>query len=399
MRRLLADREFGFYFAARQCTVAAFAIESAAIFWQVYVLRHSAFDLGLIGLLLFVPALTLALPAGYVADRFDRKTVSAIGSVAEMLGLVLFVVLALLHTRAIAAYFSAVVLIGIAHTAGVAAKRSLLADIVRPGIFVRATALSQSTYQVIVVLAPALAGLLISANIVFAFALAALLYGAGALSFALLHPNAPQHTERPTWRSSLEGIRYIWRQKVVLGAISLDLFAVLFGGAAALLPIYATQILHVGPIGFGALRAASGVGAAVVAAGIAGRPLRNRLGMLLYWCVAGFGVATIVFGVSKLFWLSLLALAIAGGFDMVSMVIRNVVVQLGTPGEMRGRVTSVENVFIEASNELGAFESGTVAAWLGAEASVVLGGVGTLVVIALWAWWFPHLRRFDAPSA
>ena len=379
--------------------MAAFAIESAAVFWQVYVLRNSAFDLGLIGLLLFLPALSLALPAGYLADRFDRKTVSAIGSVGEMLGLLLFVALALLHTRAVTPYFGAVALIGVAHTAGVAAKRSLLADIVRADIFVRATAVSQSTYQVIVVLAPALAGLLISLNIVFAFALAALLYGAGALSFALLRPNAPQHTEPPTWRSSIDGLRYIWHKKVLLGAISLDLFAVLFGGAVALLPIYATQILHVGPIGFGALRAAPGIGAAIVAAAIAHRPLRSRLGMLLYCCVAGFGLATIVFGVSKFFWLSLLALAIAGGFDMVSMVIRNVVVQLDTPGYMRGRVTSVENVFIEASNELGAFESGAVASWLGAEASVVLGGVGTLVVIALWAWWFPHLRRYDAPPA
>ena len=399
MRRLLADRDFVAYFIARQCAIAAFGIESAAISWQIWQLRHSAFDLGLIGLTLFIPALVLALPAGYLADRFDRKTISALGSAAEMLALVIFIALSLSGTRSIAAYFAAIFLIGIVHGLGVAAERSLLTNIVARSTFVRAAALSQSANQVIRVLAPAVAGVLIAIATPLAFAAAAALYGAATIGFALLPRSRCDDEEKPSLRSSLDGIRYIWRHKVVLGAISLDLFAVLFGGAVALLPIYATQILHVGPTGFGALRAASGIGAALVAATIARYPLRKRLGPLLFWCVAGFGVATIVFGISKAFWLSLFMLALAGGFDMVSMVIRNALVQLGTPNNMRGRVSSVENVFIGASNELGAFESGTVAAWIGAEASVIIGGVGTLLVIALWAPLFPQLRRYDAPAA
>jgi MFS family permease len=377
--------------------VAAYGVESAAIAWQIYILRHSPFDLGLIGLLLFVPTLALALPAGYLADRFDRKTIAALGSGAEMLALLIFVGLSL-QTRSVGVYFGAVFLIGIMHAAGVAAERSLLTNIVPASAFVRATALSQSANQVLAVLAPALAGLLLAHSTTVAFAAAAGLYGVGALCFAALRPKFTETGEVPTWRSSLDGLRYVWRHKVVLGAISLDLFAVLFGGAVALLPIYATQILHVGPTGFGALRAASGAGAALVAVGIARFPLKGRLGPLLFWCVAGFGLSTIVFGISKSFWLSLLSLAFVGGFDMVSMVIRNVLVQLGTPNAMRGRVSSIENVFIGASNELGAFESGTVAAWIGAEASVLVGGVGTLIVVALWAWGFPRLRRYDAAT-
>jgi MFS family permease len=394
----MAERQFLTYFVARQCAVGAYGVESAAIAWQIYILRHSPFDLGLIGLLLFIPTLALALPAGYLADRFDRKTVSALGSAAEMLALLIFVGLSLAQTRSVGAYFVAVFLIGIMHAAGVAAERSLLTNVVPADAFVRATALSQSANQVVTVLAPALAGFLLARSTTAAFAAAAGLYGIGALCFAALRPKFTGRQEVPTWRSSLDGLRYVWRHKIVFGAISLDLFAVLFGGAVALLPIYATQILHVGPTGFGALRAASGAGAALVAVGIARFPLKRRLGPLLLWCVAGFGFSTIVFGISKSFWLSLLSLAFIGGFDMVSMVIRNVLVQLGTPNAMRGRVSSIENVFIGASNELGAFESGTVAAWIGAEASVVAGGIGTLVVIALWAWWFPQLRRYDAAT-
>jgi len=199
----------------------------------------------------------------------------------------------------------------------------------------------------------------------------------------------------PLLHAAIEGIRFIFKRKIVLGAISLALFAVLFGGATALLPVYAASILHVGPTGFGILRSAPALGAALVAAFIARHPLKRRAGRVLFYCVAGFGVATIVFGISKNFWLSVIALALTGGFDMVSVIIRVALVQLGTPDAMRGRVNAVENVFIGASNELGAFESGTLAAFIGTEASVVAGGVATLVVIALWTVLFPKLRTFD----
>jgi MFS family permease len=198
-----------------------------------------------------------------------------------------------------------------------------------------------------------------------------------------------------SWSTVLAGFRYVWRQKVVLGSISLDMFAVLLGGAVALLPVYAREILHTGPWGLGLLRSAPGVGAAVMAILLAHRPLRSRVGATMLWCVAGFGVFTILFGISRSLILSLLALLLTGAADMVSVVIRATLVQLATPDEMRGRVNAVDMLFIGASNELGQFESGVTAHWFGAVPAVVIGGVGTLVVIALWAWLFPELRQAD----
>jgi hypothetical protein len=211
----------------------------------------------------------------------------------------------------------------------------------------------------------------------------------------MLRPRPVEQADAPLLQSAIEGVHYIFSKPVLLGAISLDLFAVLFGGATALLPVYADQILHVGPAGLGILRSAPAVGAALVATALVRYPLERRIGPQLYIAVAGFGVATIVFGVSRNFFLSLAALGAAGAFDMISVVVRSALVQLDTPDAMRGRVSAVENVFIGASNELGAFESGTLAAFTGTEFAVVAGGVGTLVVIGLWTVLFPQLRRFD----
>ncbi|HEY5340169.1 MAG TPA: MFS transporter, partial [Candidatus Aquilonibacter sp.] len=247
----------------------------------------------------------------------------------------------------------------------------------------------------------ALAGLLIAISPALAFA-AALVFNLIALGgFFFLKERAPQPVAEgmnAMLGSALEGLRFITARKIILGAISLDLFAVLFGGATALLPIYATQILHVGAAGFGILRAAPAVGAACVAAWLVRRPIERHAARWLFWCVAGFGVSTIVFGLSHTMLLSLIALAFIGAFDMVSMVIRNALTQLGVPESMRGRVGAIENIFIGASNELGTFESGTVAAWLGPIPSVVLGGCATLIVIALWAGLFPALRGLDRLS-
>jgi hypothetical protein len=302
--------------------------------------------------------------------------------------------LVLSGSRSIAVNLAAVAVIGIAHSLGDPVERTLLAGIVRSERFVRAQAMVTSVGQVITIAGPALGGLLIAIGLPVAFAAAAAAYGLAAGAFSFLAP-------RPAQERALEpgeavaGIRFIVHHPVILGAISLDLFAVLFGGATALLPIYATQILHVGPVGFGLLRSAPAVGAGLVAAVLARFPIARREGPLLMWCVAGFGVATIVFGISHDFVLSLLALAATGGFDVVSVVIRNTLVQLDTPDVMRGRVSAVENIFIGASNQLGAFESGALASLVGTVASVVVGGVGTLVVIALWAVLFPKLRRYD----
>jgi MFS family permease len=395
LRKLFAQREFAAYFAARQTSLLAFSIEDVAMSWQIFQLRHNPFDLGLIGLVLFLPQLLLAIPAGMLADRYDRRAICVLSTLTEAAGLCGFVALVLLHVHSLAIYLAAVAFVGTAHSIGIPAQRSLLANIVQAEHFVRAQATSSSASQLITIAGPAIAGALIAGSTMVAFAAAAACYIAAAAAFTRLSPREISHGGVPLFAGALEGIRFIFDRKVVLGAISLDLFAVLFGGAVALLPVYATSILHVGPTGFGALRAAPAVGAAVVAAYIARRPLSRNAGRLLLLTVAGFGAATIVFGVSRNFVVSLVALALTGGFDMVSMVIRTVLVQLRTPDAMRGRVGAVENIFIGASNELGAFESGTVASLIGTQASVVLGGVATIVVILLWSVFFPELRKFD----
>jgi len=393
VRELLRDREFLAYFAARQGAQLAYSIEAVAIGWQVYGLRHSAFDIGLVGLVLFIPQLLLVIPAGTIADQFDRRIVCVLCTLGEMTAELMFVALVLAGSRSVALNLAAVGLIGVAHSLGTPAERSLLAGIVRSERFVRAQALSTSVGQVVTIAGPALGGVLIAIGLPVAFAVAAASYGLAALAFSFLTPRSTDRSTVPL--GAIEGVRFIARHPVILGAISLDLFAVLFGGATALLPIFATQILHVGPIGFGALRSAPAVGAALVAAYLARRPVARLAGPVLMWCVAGFGVATIVFGVSHNLVLSLVALAATGGFDVVSMVIRMTLVQLGTPDAMRGRVTAIENIFIGASNELGAFESGALAALVGAASSVVIGGFATLAVIAFWAVIFPSLRSFD----
>ncbi len=394
MRELLREREFLAYFAARQGARLGYSIETVAIAWQVYGLRHSPLDIGLVGLVLFVPQLLLAIPAGMLADRFDRRVVCVACALGEMAAQLGFAALVLSGSRSLAVNLAAVAVVGVAHALGDPAERALLAGIVRGEHFVRAQAMTTSVTEVVTIVGPALGGVLIAVGLPVAFAVAAGSYALAALAFSFLAP-------RPTDERMLEagaaigGIRFIFKNPVILGAISLDLFAVLFGGATALLPVYAAQILHVGPIGFGVLRSAPAVGAALVAAYLTRRPIVRHAGPLLMWCVAGFGVATIVFAFSHDLVLSLLALAATGGFDVVSVVIRVTLVQLDTPDAMRGRVGAIENIFIGASNQLGAFESGALAALVGTVASVAIGGVATLVVIALWAVLFPALRSYD----
>ncbi|MBC5829475.1 MAG: MFS transporter [Candidatus Eremiobacteraeota bacterium] len=395
MRQLFASREFVAYFIARQSSLLGYSIEATAIGWQIYGLRHRPLDIGLVGLILFVPQVVFALPAGIIADRVDRRAVCLSISVIEMAALLFFATLALLESRSLILYFSAVALIGIAHAVGTPAERSLLAGIVEGGQFVRASAMSSSIGQFIYIAGPALAGALIAIGTPIAFGAAAIGYAGAAVGFALLPRRAVTYEEEPLLQAALQGVRFIMARKTILGSITLDLFAVLFGGAVALLPVYAANILHVGPTGFGLLRSAPAFGAAMVAIAIARRSIARRAGRLLLWCVTGFGAFTIVFGVSKNMALSLVALALTGGFDMVSVAIRNAIVQLGTPEAMRGRVSAVENIFIGGSNELGAFESGALAALIGTEGSVVVGGMATLLVVAVCALIFPALRRLD----
>ncbi|HLW38577.1 MAG TPA: MFS transporter [Candidatus Eremiobacteraceae bacterium] len=397
VRQLFSQRAFLAYFIGLHSFGLAYSIGAAAIAWQIFSLRHRPLDLGLVGLVLFAPSLLLALPAGVMADRLDRRLICIVVACAELMALLVFVGLSLSGSRSLLAYFSVIGLIGIAEAIAAPADRSLLVSVVEREQYLRATAFTSSCMQLIRIAAPAATGALIIFSTPLAFGVGAACYAVAATAYAFLpRLQVEGHdTSAPVLRSAIDGLRFILHKRLVLGAITLDLFAVLFGGAAALLPVYAVNILHVGSVGFGLLRAAPAAGAALVGAFLSRHPVKRRTGPTLLLCVAGFGAATIVFGVSKNLLLSLLALALAGGVDMVSMVIRNVLVQYGTPDPMRGRVNAVENVFIGASNELGEFESGAVAALLGAEASVVLGGVVTLLVVVVAAFVFPEIRKYD----
>jgi MFS family permease len=298
--------------------------------------------------------------------------------------------------------YAVLILLGVVRSFNGTASRSILPQLVPEEHFANAVAWNATTFQAATILGPSLGGILYALfrgpSAVYA---AAMLTAVGALVSTFRIKTRPQARRREptTLKTILAGLHFIWREKLVLGAISLDLFAVLLGGAVALLPVYAREILHTGPWGLGLLRTAPGVGAAVMAVALAHRPLRGRSGPTLLWSVAGFGVCTILFGVSTSLVLSLLSLIFLGASDMISVIIRATLVQLRTPDEMRGRVTAVDMVFIGASNELGQFESGLTAQWFGTVPAVLLGGVGTLVVIALWAWRFPELRRAGKLSA
>jgi MFS family permease len=292
--------------------------------------------------------------------------------------------------------YAVLILLGVVRSFNGTASRSILPQLVPEEHFANAVAWNATTFQAATILGPSLGGILYALfrgpSAVYA---AAMLTAVGALVSTFRIKTRPQARRREptTVKTILAGLQFIWREKMVLGAISLDLFAVLLGGAVALLPVYAREILHTGPWGLGLLRTAPGVGAAVMAVALAHRPLRGRAGPTLLWSVAGFGICTILFGVSTSLVLSLLALIFLGASDMISVIIRATLVQLRTPDEMRGRVMAVDMVFIGASNELGQFESGLTAQWFGTVPAVLLGGVGTLVVIALWVWRFPELRR------
>lgn len=370
-----------------------------ALGWQMYDLTGSAWDLGLVGLLQFLPALLLVLVAGQVVDRYQRGRIIA-GCHATMLGISLALAIgsaAGAVTREWLLLLS--VALGVVRAFQMPAQQALVPALVPPELLPRALAFASSGLQGAIIAGPALGGLVYALGAVAVYALCAVHFlAAGWLVASIVHAqvHAP---ERPGWRTLLAGVDYVWRHKVVLGAVSLDFFAVLLGGAVALLPIYARDILHVGPWGLGLLRAAPALGALVMSVALTRWPVRRRSGAWLLGAVAVYGLTTLVFGVSTSFGLSLAMLAFGGAADMISVVIRQTLVQLETPDAMRGRVSAVNSVFIGASNQLGEFESGATAAWFGAVASVVSGGVGTLVVVLLWAALFPSLARRDHLAA
>jgi MFS family permease len=370
-------------------------ILNVAIGWHVFSLAHRALDLGLVGLASFLPVFAFALPAGVFADRHDRRFVVAGAQAVAALCVVALVAAVLYHITALAPYLAILAVLGTANAFGTPAIRSMLPSLVEPDDYLRVQATYSSLRQIIIIVGPAVGGLLVAVSTSLALGVAAICELATGCFILALKIRRDTKSEPPKLRDALGGLQFIRSRPVVLGAISLDLFAVLFGGATALLPAFADGIFHVGPQGLGALRSAPAVGAAVVAALIARRPIERKLGPTLLVAVSIFGAATIAFGLSTNFIFSLAMLAVLGGADMISVVIRSGLVQMGTPDAMRGRVSAVENVFIGASNELGEFESGTLAALLGVVGSVVAGGIGTLVVIALWALFFPALRKAD----
>ncbi len=377
-------------------------MQSVAVGWQVYEITRRPLDLGLVGLAQFTPVLLLFLAAGHAADRFNRRNIVAICYVLFGVASAMLLWLTTRGNPSVHAIYGALVIVGVARAFNGAAGQSMVPSIVSEEDFPNAVAWSSTVYQAATIIGPALGGLVYAAfrgpAAVYLSSLVAAIISVFAVSKIQLRRSASKR-DPVSLTTVLAGFRYIWKQKVVLGSISLDLFAVLLGGAVALLPVYAKEILHTGPWGLGILRSAPGVGALLTALALANRPLRRRAGATMLWCVAGFGIFTIAFGLSRSLIVSVISLFFVGAADMVSVIVRGTLVQLATPDAMRGRVSAVNSIFIGASNEFGQFESGITAQWFGAVPAVLLGGAGTLLVVGLWAWMFPELRKADMLSA
>ncbi len=399
LSRLMHLQSFTSFWIARLFTISGYQMLCVAIGWHLYDITGSALDLGLIGLVQFLPRILFALMAGEVADRFDRRRVAAISQFLQALCALGLIASFWLPEYAPAMIYVVSFLVGAARTFEFPATQAMLPRVVPSELLPSAIALSSSAVQVATIAAPALGGIVYVLGATTVYALTGVLYLIACFLMTrvqFIKQDQPQALPRAAgWDSLLAGIRFIKSKPAILGAISLDLFAVLLGGATALLPIYAKDILHAGPWGLGLLRAAPAVGALAMGAWLARKPIKTRVGKTMFASVAVFGLATIVFGVSTSLPLSFVALAVLGASDMISMVIRGSFVQLETPDDMRGRVSAVNSLFIGASNQLGEFESGVVAAALGPVLSVVTGGVGTLIVVALWMKWFPQLAQQD----
>lgn len=393
--QLLASRRFIRFLLARLCGITANQMLMVAVAWHMYDLTSSAWDLGMVGLIQFVPALLMTLPAGHVADKLHRGRIFAS---CMLLQTVIALCLLAAHTSGLATrelIFGISAVLGMTRAFQMPAQQALTPLLVPQGLLSRAIALSSSGVQAAIILGPALGGVLYTwgASTVYACC-AALLLTAGVLTLTVQYDHKPS-TQAASLRTLLAGVVFVWQHKILLGATTLDLFAVLLGGATALLPIYARDILHVGPEGLGLLRSAPAVGALAMSLVLARWPLQRRIGRRLLVAVGVFGLATVVFGLSEHLWLSALALAVTGAADNISVVTRLTVMQLETPDDMRGRTAAVNTIFIGASNQLGEFESGSVAALWGPEVSVVTGGLGTIVVALLWSRLFPALARRD----
>ena len=394
--------DFSLYQLARFLVVAGLEMQSVAVGWQIYEITKRPLDLGLVGLAQFSPGILLFLVTGHAADTFNRRKLlmTCYAGFGVCSALLLFYALSGLRT--VVPMYAIVVLLGVVRSFNNPASRSLLPQIIPEEHLQNAVAWNSSVNQGGTILGPSLGGLIYAvARGPAAVYTTSMLAAAGAVFLMTqikLHIKA-RPREPLSLKSVLAGLRYIGEKKIILGSISLDLFAVLLGGAVALLPVFASEILRTGPWGLGLLRASPAIGAGSMALLLAHRPFRSRAGLTMLWCVGGFGAFTVLFGISRSLVLSMAALILVGSMDMVSVVVRSTLVQLATPDEMRGRVSAVEMIFIGASNEIGQFESGLTAQWFGAVPAVIMGGVGTLLITALWAWNFPELRRIEKLSS
>jgi MFS family permease len=385
---------FGAYWGAQLCSNFGVQVQTVAVGWQVYDLTRDPFDLGLIGLSQFLPALMLVLVTGAAADRYPRRRIMAICLALEAACAAALLAMTLRGLTSVLPVLGLLALFGTARAFYNPARQALLPNLVPASHLGNAIAVNTTAFQLATISGPVAGGLLYAVSPLLAYGAAGALFLA-ASGFVSRIPKPPKRTagRAASWESLSAGFRYIWREKVVLGAISLDLFAVLLGGATALMPVYARDILHVGPVGLGVLQAAPAVGAIGVGFWLMTRPIADHAGRVMFAGVAIFGAGMLVFAVSETLWLSVLALAVVGGGDMVSVYVRGTLVQLWTPDDLRGRVNAVNQVFIGASNELGGFRAGTMAALIGPIAAVAVGGAGTLAVVALWTRWFPDLVR------
>lgn len=407
-----ASRDFGRYQLARVAVILGAEAQSVAVAWQVYSITHRALDLGYTGLALFLPGLFFLLPAGHVADRFDRRKVILLCYSVQVICTLSLAWLAHAGTRNIYLIYSVLFLIGMGRAFSAPASSALLPHLVPEKHFVNAVTWGGAIFQIANVTGPALGGVLFTlplarfmpnsglegAGIVYIFTLLTLVWFLVLIVSLSVRPGRMEH-RAASLKVVMAGFQYVWSSPLLLGSFSLDLFVVLLGGAVALMPIFANEILHTGPRGLGALRAAPAIGAFTMSLVMARFPIGRRAGVRLFTCVAIFGAAIVVFGLSRNLWVSLAALAISGAADMISVIIRGSLLQLATPPQMRGRVSAVNSLFIGASNELGEFESGLTAHWWGAVRATVIGGLGALSVAGVWAVLFPDLRRVNELNA
>ena len=403
LKALLGRTDFVAFWLGKVAATLGVQIQSVALGWQMYALARetmsvaqSAFYVGMIGLAAFIPVFLLALPAGETADRYDRRKVLLLCYVSETATAIILCLAAIFHFASIPLLLALSALFGASRAFMGPASTAMGPMLVPRALLPRAIAWNSLAWQGGSIVGPALGGILVAVSAAHSYGVTVVLYLVAAFCVFLVRTNTqPVVNPGSRWALMKEGLTYVWQNKIVFGAISLDLFAVLLGGATALLPVFARDVLHVGPEGFGLLRAGPAIGATLVAVILASYPIRRRAGHIMFAGVAVFGAATIVFGLSKSLPLSIAALAVLGGADMLSVFVRQTLVQIVTPDQMRGRVAAVSSLFIGASNELGEFESGVVARFLGPVGAAVFGGVGALFVTGLWARLFPELRRAD----